>query len=134
MDPDQMMAAGRALLEPVLAPHGFRFESLEVGRSGGGAYTIAHFVRGARSLELHVRQALTGVVYRIGPEALWHADYMRLVVPDGQPTHYQGRLDEPLTAFKELRADLVAYGEDFMSGEDAALREVMAQARTGSVA
>ncbi len=136
MDPDQMMAAGRALLEPVLAPHGFRFESLEVGRSGGGAYTIAHFARGPRSLELHVRQALTQVVYRVGATALPHDQYMQRVVPAGEQPQYRGRVDDPLLAFRELRADLLAHGSEFMTGEDAALRESMAQApaRAGSTA
>ena len=131
MDPDQMMAAGRAVLEPVLAPHGFRFESLEVGRSGGGAYTIAHFFRGARSVELHVRQALTDVVYRVGPAALPHADYMRLVVPSGKQACWQARGGEPMQAFRDLRADLADYGSDFMTSDDATLRDALTRAAAG---
>ena len=109
---------GVTVLNAVLAPHGFRAGVPTTGRSSGGSHASCQFVRGNRTLRLHFRYSLGLVEYDVGGVALSHEDYMWSVLGKRGGTNYPGFSDVPLDGFRNLCADLAAYGDDFLSGSD----------------
>lgn len=44
MNPRDLLIEGASILEPVLAPHKFRFKFREAGRGSGGVFAWGEFV------------------------------------------------------------------------------------------
>ena len=65
------------ILEPVLSPHGFRFEFRDAGKGAGGFFAWGEFVRRDRRLELHYRLSLGLVMYHALGKKVSHEAYMR---------------------------------------------------------
>lgn len=127
MDPVELREAGKDLLIPVLAAHGFEYMAGDVGRSSGGRFAQAAFVRNDAQLEFSVRHALGEVVYRVGNDWIRHEDYVRLVAPTERP-RYPGFSDDPLDAFRDLAADLARFGAAFFERNPQAFRQLVADA------
>lgn len=116
MNPSDAIMAGREILEPLLAPAGFRFELLLAGDSSNGPYAEAAYVRDDRRLAFSYRLALGDVEYRVGDATLDHNAYMRLLGVYPRSVFASFSREEPLAGFEALRTDLAAFGEDFLVG------------------
>jgi len=117
MDAVSIRERGRAILEPILSPHGFMWVPGETGRGSGGVFAQGAFVCGDRRLEFSVRFSVGLVVYHMGRSSLEHADYMRAVLQGGRQYQYPGFSNDPLDGFRHLAADLVAHGTSFLTGD-----------------
>ena len=117
MDAVAIRERGRAILEPILLPHGFVWAPGIAGPSSGGPFAQGSFVCGNRRLEFSVRYSLGLVVYHMGELSLGHADYMRAVLQGGRQFQYPGFSNDPLDAFHHLAADLASLGASFLTGD-----------------
>jgi len=111
-----VLAAGRAVLEPVLAPEGFEWVPGGAGHSSGGQFASGSFVRGTRRLELHFRFSLGLVTYHVGGTSLDHESYMRVVLGGKGGNQYPGFSSDPMDGFRHLAHDLREFGQAFLSG------------------
>jgi hypothetical protein len=127
MTPVEMRRLGAAIVVPVLARHGFAFENGVADRGSGGAFARGAFVRGNRRLEFSTRDNLGEVVYRVSERALAHEDFMRAVGARGKH-QYPGFSDDPLDGFRWLAADIAHFGTVFVTGTDADLEAIIAEA------
>src|SRR5690606_17601263 len=100
--PEEALAAGCAILEPVLAPHGFVWVPGAAGHSSGGSSASGSFVRGTRRLELHFRYSLGLVTYHLGETSLDHDSYMRVVLGAKPVNQYPGFSSDPMDGFHHL--------------------------------
>lgn len=116
MTPREAMLQGAALLEPVLAPHGFAFVLTSEGRGSGGDFACGEFVRGDRRLELHVRQSLGMVSYHVRDASVSHQAYMNELGRRADAA-YPGFSDDPLAGFRHLGSDLQRFAHDFIIGD-----------------
>jgi hypothetical protein len=121
MDPVAILEQGRAILAPVLAPHGFRYEFAGSGKGSGGDYARGAFVRGDRRLEFGFRFSLGEVLYRLGDRVAAHEDLMRALLGRPGGAAYPGFSEDPLDGFRHLRLDLERHGAAFLTGADAEL-------------
>jgi hypothetical protein len=112
---------GIALLNPLLAAHGFIFKDSGKGNSSGGPFACGEFKKDGRWLELHFRNSLGLVSYHLDVRAMSHQDYMRSVNGNPNSSHYPGFSDDPLDGFRHLLLDLQEHGADFLSGTDQCL-------------
>lgn len=120
--PSTVLLAGVELLDPVLAPSGFKFELDATGCGSGGEFARGAYVRGDRRLELHFRHSLGLVEYCCFRSHLTHELYLRaLGVPPGQ-NRYPGFSDDPLDGFRHLAHDLEHFCGEFLSGDGSVLR------------
>ena len=127
------MLVGVRLTDPVLTPHGFRFELRGAGRSSGGSFAWGEYVRGDRRLELHFRRSLGLVTYHVGDMTVGHESYMRALDVGVRENRYPGFSEDPLDGFRHLADDLDRFCADFLSGDASVLREAAAgeASRTG---
>jgi len=122
--PIDVLRAGTGILDPILLPHGFRWEAERTGKGSGGEFALGEYVRGDRRLELWFRHALGGVTYHIWDKQLDHETYMEaLRVPRGE-NQYPGFPDDLLGGFRRLAHDLSAYCEEFLAGDASVLRAI----------
>jgi len=119
VDPTHMRDEGAALLAPLLTAHGFEYIPGVVDRGSGGRFAQGAFVRDSRCLEFSTRHSLGDVVYRLGEHALPHVAFMRAVAPRGA-ARYPGFRSDPLDSFRDLAADIAAYGTAFLTGTNEA--------------
>jgi hypothetical protein len=113
--PKEILCAGSVILEPVLSPHGFRFEICDAGKGAGGFFAWGEFVHCDRRLELHYRFSLGLVTYHAAGKKVSHKAYMRELGRWGNhryPGFSSGYLDD----FHDLVHDL-RYSEDFLTGD-----------------
>lgn len=118
---------GAQLLAPILTPHGFRYVPGEADHGSGGLFARGAFVRGERRLEFSARYGLGEVLYRAPGVALRHEDYMRVAAGAGQHA-YPGFSADPLDGFRHLASDLARFSAAFLTGSDAELAAVAADA------
>ena len=111
----EMLQLGKKRLDLVMSANGFIWESLSAGNGSGGPFASGRYMKGDRSLELHVRFSLGVVTYHIGNLSIGHEEYMRHSAPKGA-AHYPGFPDDPLDGFDNLAHDLSLYASDFLSG------------------
>lgn len=128
--PEEILQLGVALLDPLLAAHGFTFRAHGAGSSSGGPFASGEFKRDDRRLELHFRHSLGMVSYHHAGRSMSHIDYMRSVLGKPHSSHYPGFSNDPLDAFLHLRLDLEEYGSEFLAGTDACLLRRIDQAET----
>jgi hypothetical protein len=110
-----LLLEGVAVLEPVLAPHGFAFRQGPSGRGSGGQFSSCRFERGDRVLELHFRHGLGLVAYRIGAAELDHEHYLRRT-GNWANRRYPDFSASPIDSFRALAHDLGAFCTDFLGG------------------
>lgn len=122
----RLLEAGRKLIEPLLARHGFAWQPGGEGAGSGGLFACGRYGRGERQLELHVRLGLGLVTYHLGALALAHGDYMHHVA--GGQARYPGFSEEPLDGFRHLAHDLEHFAQDFLSGDGQAFKQAAAEA------
>lgn len=127
MDAIALRQAGVAILDPILAPHGYAYEDGVADRGSGGPFARGAFVRGHRRLEFSARFALGEVLYRVGRHALSHEDYMRVAAGRGKH-RYPGFSDDALDGFRDLAADLEAFGQIFLRGDDQSFTDIANEA------
>ncbi|MBW8310659.1 MAG: hypothetical protein K0M64_01370 [Rhizobium sp.] len=120
----QVLRAGRELIDPILLPCGFSWGHGASGSSSGGDFASGWYSRDDRTLEMHYRFSLGLVSYRMGDLCLDHAEYMSVVAQGGQ-SQYPGFSDDPLDGFRHLAHDLVAYCAAFLRGSDAEFARVV---------
>jgi len=113
--PKEILLAGAAILEPVLSPHGFRFEFRDEGKGAGGFFAWAEFVRGDRRLEFHYRFSLGLVTYHALGKKASHEAYMK-ELGRWRNNRYPGFSFGYLDGFHDLAHDL-GYADDFLSGD-----------------
>ena len=113
--PKEILLAGSVILEPVLLPHGFRFEFRDVGKSAGGLFAWGEFVHCDRRLELHYRFSLGLVAYHALGKKVSHEAYMRELGRWGN-NRYPGFSFGHLEDFHDLAHDLLS-ADDFLSGD-----------------
>jgi len=121
-----MLRAGVDALRPVLEPHGFAFRMGTVGKGSGGYSASGFFEHGERSLEFHVRYGLGMVNYRIGKAELSHETYLRYAGHWAQRSYpnFGGTI---LESFQALAQDLLAFCQDFVSGNGSEFTAFAAQ-------
>jgi hypothetical protein len=112
LHPKEELLDGAKILDPVLLPHGFRFQFREEGRGFGGNFSRGEFVREDRRLELHFRQSLGLMRYHVGNQSASHEWYMRELGVWDQ-CRYPGFSEDPAAAFHDLAHDL-GLAEDFL--------------------
>jgi hypothetical protein len=117
--PRDLLFDGKAILDPLLEPLGFRFRLTESGRSSGGPFAVGSYSNDGWDLELHVRRALGIVYYRVDGAALEHRLYMQLLGVEREAA-YPGFSDDPLDGFRHLRSDLERFAGGFLRRENAA--------------
>jgi hypothetical protein len=130
MEPSEAIEAGRRILEPILAAHGFSFTHGPSGRSSGGNFASASFVRGEWSLEFHYRYGLGMVSYHLAEAEVTHDRYMEAVIGRRGQSRYPGFSSEPLDAFRDLESDLQNYGQAFLNGARAEFQAIVKRAAT----
>jgi hypothetical protein len=110
MSPDEALAAGVAILSPLLERHEFVYVPGATGAGSGGHFAAGDFRRArvadVRRLELHFRHSL----------GLSHADYMRALGVRGA---YPGFSQDALDGFRHLLSDLTAQAGGFLAGPKA---------------
>ena len=124
----ELLEAGREILDPVLAPHGFHWVLERSGEGSGGRFVSGAYVRGNRRLELHSRFSLGLVSYSLGDRCVAHTDYMRVALAPGERSLYPGFSDDPLDGFRHLAHDVRQYASVFLSGSDADLAAMVEKA------
>jgi hypothetical protein len=127
MDALDLREHGAELLAPILTAHGFRYVPGEADRGSGGLFARGAFVRGERRLEFSARYALGEVLYRAPGVVLGHEEYMRVAAGRARHAH-PGFSADPLDGFRHLASDLARFGAAFLSGSDAELAAVAAEA------
>ena len=128
MKPSEAIEAGRAILDPILSPHGFRFEPGPSGPSSGGPFASGLFVRGEWRLEFHYRHGLGMVTYHMGEAEVTHERYMEAVLGKRGQSRYPGFSSDPLDAFRDLASDLQIHGQAFLTGSSTAFRTAVERA------
>jgi len=124
LSPKEVLLDGAKILDAVLLPKGFRFQSRKEGKGSGGNFACGEFVREDRRLELHFRQSLGLVRYHVGDQSAFHESYMRELGGWDQ-CRYPGFSEDPAAAFHDLAHDL-GLADDFLSGSAAVLRTAAA--------
>jgi hypothetical protein len=119
MDVLDTLKAGVLIVNQLMTEHRFSSWLTAAGKSSGGRFASAEFVRGNRRLELHFRGSLGLVQYHVGNASLPHEDYMWSVLGTRWASHYPGVSEDPLDGFRDLRRDLEEHGSAFLSGTDA---------------
>lgn len=115
MDPVQAIREGAAILETVVAKHGFAFNLRKHGPSSGGPFAEGEFLNGERRLEFHFRHSLGLVRYHVGSASLTHEEFLKGLGVWGRH-RYPGFTDDPLEPFRQLRDDLAEFAADFLEG------------------
>jgi hypothetical protein len=103
-------------LGPLLSGNGFNYREGGAGKSSGGDYASARYIKDDRILEIHFRHGLGLVTYRIGSESIRHEVLMRALLGQGAGNHYPGFASDPMDGFRNLRYDLENFGADFLKG------------------
>ena len=114
----RILQNGVAILNDVLAAHGFNISSRTEGISSGGSYASCQFSRRNRKLRLHFRHSLGLVEYDVNGVILSHEEYMWSVLGRRGGTSYPGFSNEPLDGFRHLADDLRQYAQEFLDGTD----------------
>lgn len=127
MTPGEAIEAGRTILDPLLAPAGFRWESLGEGRGSGGPFAQAAYVKGDLRLEFSYRWALGDVRYQVGGASIEHASLMRMLGAYRSAKFLSFDRADPLAGFVALYDDLVAYCDDFVHGQGSIVRRLAAE-------
>jgi len=131
--PDELLEAGRIILDPILTKHGFRWVAERSGHSSGGNFASGAYLRHTRRLELHFRYSLGLVSYFLGDSQVSHADYMRVAVSPGWRAAYPGFSQDPLDGFRHLAVDLAEHATAFLSGTDEELAAMITAATQSAV-
>jgi hypothetical protein len=120
MTSEESLAAGVAMLAPLLERNGFMYVPLAAGASSAGQYASGEFRRerpaDLRRLEVHFRSSLGLLTYDVDQRALSHDDYMRALGVRGA---YPGFSTDPLDGFRHLLKDLQAHAAGFLTGPKA---------------
>ena len=112
----ELLDGGCQILNEVMLPYGFIFEEKPSGESSGGAFASGEYIKGQRSLEIHLRYSLGRVSYHMGSISLTHEDYMRALLGKSGQNKYPGFSDDPLDGFRCLKYDLKHFCHDFLDG------------------
>ena len=126
MFPTEAIAAGRQILDALMASAGFHFEAGDSGQGSGGRFATASYIRGDRRLSFSFRWALGCVEYRIGDSVLDHNDYMRLLGAYGGSEYCRFSRESPLAGFEAVRHDLDRFCSDFLHGDGADFQRLAA--------
>jgi hypothetical protein len=127
-DAIKQLEAGRAILGPILAAHGFIWVSGSRGHGSGGPFDSGEYVRGDRRLELHFRYSLGLVTYHIGEISISHQDYMRHTGRRAL-AQYPSVSTDALDGFRDLAHDLSNFGDDFFSGDGSSFKDAALKAK-----
>ena len=128
--PKETLAAGCAVLEPVLAAHGFAWVPGAAGHGSGGDFASGSYVRGTRRLELHFRHSLGLVTYHLGERSLDHEAYMRVAAGANGGNQYPGFSFDPIDGFRHLAHDLSKFCQSFLAGSDEDFNGIASRANT----
>ncbi len=124
-NPEETLLQGSELLKPLFTKYGFDFVPLDKGKSSGGPFASAEFIRGDRRFEFHLRFSLGMVTYHLGAESISHQEYMCSVLGKPNLSRYPGFSDDPLDSFSNLRDDVENYCIEFLEGtSDAFLHRI----------
>jgi arsenate reductase len=110
-----LLERGAGVLEDVLTGHGFKRSPVREEEVSGRRTAVGGYRRRGRALELQVRTSVGIALYAAGDRRMLHPDYMRSLGVAGL-MRYPGVSKDPLGAFRRLRADLLRFGEPFLSG------------------
>lgn len=113
-DAVNVLMAGAAILAAVLVPYGFTFQRTREGRSSGGGFATARFIKSNQYLEFHFRNSLGLITYGWDGATLSHADYLRGLKATGA---YPGYSHDPLEGFRHLAQDLAGPLRGFRDGD-----------------
>lgn len=116
MDPEILLQKSREILDPILQKYNFIFQMEGSGKSSGGTFAYASYVKGDRKLELHFRFSLGLVTYHINKYKLPHDIYMKFLGVHNKSL-YPGFSNEPLDGFRHLKHDLENFCSDFLIGD-----------------
>ena len=125
MMPREVLDRGLPELAAVLEPAGFVFIDGGEQSGSGGPFASGDFLSRDRRLEIQVRFSLGLVRYHFGDYSVSHEDFVRGVRGTERiegPNEYPGFSDDPLAAFRHLRADLERFGAVFLTGGAKAFR------------
>jgi len=115
----QTLCAGVEIVDGFMRSHGFLYTPTTAGKSSGGLFAAGEFRRANRTLELHYRDSLDLVTYRVGRlRSHTRTTCGRSSAGDGQVTTLDSQ-KESLDAFGHLLQDLKRSCADFLVGSDA---------------
>jgi arsenate reductase len=123
----ELLEEGAKILAPTLAEYGFRFGGVREERAGHRKAAAGAFARRGRSIELQVRSGVAIASYVARERRLLHPDYMEGLGATAA-MRYPGLSSDPLDAFRRLRADLLRFGQPFLSGKGLRAFEKVADA------
>lgn len=124
-----MLERGRAIIDAVLAAHGFAFDHGHARAISSEEFARGTWVRGDRLLEVGCREELDVVVYRVGEDVLTHEDYMRTVLGPAGSNMFPCVTGDPLDGFRLLANDIAQYAAAFLHGPDEHFRQVVKRSR-----
>jgi hypothetical protein len=116
MDPREILASGREILEPVLVPRGFVFRDTGSGKSSGGDFASGRYEKADRFIEIHFRDSLGLVTYHMGKRVASHESYMRSLLGSRGGNKFPGFSNDLLDGFRDLAFDLEHFSIDFLAG------------------
>ena len=106
MDARTTFAEGRALLDPVLASHGFTFDEAKPAERSTDVIARGAYMRDDRRRELGYRHgALDVVVYQLGGRLITHDAYMAAVLGPVGSNMFPALAGDPLDGFRYLAHD-----------------------------
>ena len=127
-EPREILLDGRAILDPVLHQHGFRFEYGGEGSGSGGPFAFGSYLNQDRKLEIHFRHSLGLVTYHFGEASIDHEAFMRVLLGKNGGNRYPGFSDDPLAGFHDLAYDLQTFADCFLNGDSEQFMECFAAA------
>jgi hypothetical protein len=130
VDARETLAQGRALLDPVLAAHGFHFDEAASTAHSTDAFARGTYLRDGRRMELGCREELVAVVYQLEELIITHDTYMHTVLGPAGSNMFPCFTGDPLDGFRHLKHDLELYATVFLRGTDAQFRQLVARSRT----
>jgi len=132
VDAREILAQGRALLDPVFSTHGFHFDEESSAAHSSDAFARGTYVRNGRRVELGCRDELVAVIYQLDEMLLTHDAYMRAVLGPAGSNMYPCFTGDPLDGFRHLKHDLELYASIFLRGSDAQFRQIVARSQEQS--
>jgi hypothetical protein len=125
----EILALGRAVLDPILSHHGFVFDEAHANAHSNERFARGSWVRGNRRMEVGCREELDVVLYEVGGDLVAHDAYMRTVLGPVGSNMFPCVTGDPIDGFRHLAYDLERYAGAFLSGTDEHFKLIVQRAQ-----
>jgi len=115
---------GLCIIEPFLKQHGFEFETLDLGRNSGGAFTMAIYKKESKKFIICYRDSIEHVVYQFFKSIVSHDFYFEQLGLADKKQFSSIRWEDKLLEFKKVLHDFEYLTDDFFDGQCDRLIEI----------